>query len=75
MQIPDSHLGSSFDSTTNSLIHNATGSVTDMQTLLDDQHVTAVEFSFTSASAGTHVTDLRVEFTHCCGQYGTLPNI
>ena len=69
-QVPDTYLDSSFDLTKNPLIYNTTGNAIDIKDLLGDEHITGLEFSFTSSSAGTVVAGLKVEFTYCNGQYG-----
>ena len=68
--MPAEYLNAAFDTTKHSLINDVTGNTTDLQSLLGGERVTAVEFSFTSTTAGTSVTAFKVQYTHCSGEYG-----
>ena len=73
-QVPAEYLNAAFDTTKHSLINDITGNITDQQSLLGGEPVTAVEFNFTSTTAGTSVTAFKVQYTHCSGQYGMSNN-
>ena len=70
LQVPAEYLNAAFDTTKHSLINEVTGNTTDQQSLLGGEPVTAVEFNFTSTTAGTSITAFTVKYTHCSGEYG-----
>ena len=69
------NLNAAFDTTKHSLINDVTGNITDQRSLLGGEPVTAVEFNFTSSTAGTGVTAFKVQYTYCSGEYGMSNNV
>ena len=72
-QVPAEYLNAAFDTTKHSLINDV--NTTDQGFLLDGEPITAVEFNFTSSSAGTSITGFKVQYTYCSGEYGMSNNV